>query len=340
MSPASPPSAKADIPPRIVDQAIAWAVKLDFNRAGERTRTDFARWQAADPLHALAWQRVQSLRGEFDAVPAGAAFHALEAAAARRGAVSARRRNALKLLALTGASVGMAWTVRRHAPWQRLLADARTATGEQRTLRLDDGTVLVLNTDTAISVALGSERRLITLRRGEILVTTGHDDAFALRHGAARPFWVDTPFGGMHALGTRFVARLERDGARVSVQEGAVALQAMDATSATMPAVVHAGESGMIDQQGARLTPPSPFESDGWAEGVIAGKSMRLADVLAELSRYRVGHIGCDPRVADLRVSGTYHLRDIDQTLRFLQQTQPIRITWRTRFWVSVGPAA
>ncbi|MGT2491756.1 hypothetical protein ACU4GD_17580 [Cupriavidus basilensis] len=58
---------------------------------------------------------------------------------------------------------------------------------------------------------------------------------------------------------------------------------------------------------------------------------MRLADVLAELARYRTGRIVCDPRVADLRISGAYHLRDTDQTLRFLAQSQPVAVVYRTR---------
>jgi transmembrane sensor len=43
--------------------------------------------------------------------------------------------------------------------------------------------------------------------------------------------------------------------------------------------------------------------------------------------------------VADLRVSGIYHVRDTDQALRFLAQTQPVRVTYHTRFWVVVEPA-
>ncbi|MFT4193241.1 MAG: iron dicitrate transport regulator FecR, partial [Ottowia sp.] len=58
----------------------------------------------------------------------------------------------------------------------------------------------------------------------------------------------------------------------------------------------------------------------------------------AEMARYRPGRIVCDPRVADLRVSGLFHIRDTDQALQFLIQTQPVSVTYLTRWWVMVGP--
>ncbi len=329
----SPPD--ADIPARVVDQAINWSVRLDFSEASAGTRKAFARWLEADPLHALAWQRVQALRDDFSRMPPALALDTLQSAGARRGMRGLKRRQALKVLALAGVSVLAAASVRELAPWQRLLADTSTATGEQRTVRLADGSTIVLNTDTAINTGLGDERRVITLRRGEILVATGHDERFSAGNGAARPFWVQTPFGSLRALGTRFVVRLEAGRARVSVQEGAVELH--PAAQGARP-VARAGTSWWLASDGGTPAPAQSFEADGWADGVIAGNDMRLADLLAELARYRTGRIVCDPRVADLRVSGAYHVRDTDQTLRFLAQAQPVSIVYRTRFWIAVGP--
>ncbi|MGO4331788.1 FecR domain-containing protein [Cupriavidus sp. 2TAF22] len=320
----------------MVDKAVTWTIRLDFGEPTAGTREAFAQWLKADPLHALAWQRVQALRDDFSGVPAALALDTLQTAGARRSAGGLKRRQALKVLALAGISLLAVQGVRELAPWQRLLADTSTATGEQRTVRLDDGSTIVLNTDTAISTGLGAERRLITLRRGEILVTTGHDDEFSAASGAARPFWVQTPFGSLRALGTRFVVRIEGARARVSVQEGAVALYP---SAGNGEDVARAGTTWWLAADGSTPAAAPPIAPDGWAEGVIAGKDMRLADVLAELARYRTGRIVCDPRVADLRISGTYHLRDTDRTLRFLAQSQPVSIAYRTRLWVTVGPA-
>jgi transmembrane sensor len=335
--------AQADIPTSIVDEAIAWCVKLEFGEPAPDTRAAFADWLRKDPRHAVAWQRLQTLGGEFARVPPALALNTLDAAAAlRRQArgTHARRRTALKVLGSAGLAFCAGWVARDAAPWQRWLADAATATGEQRTLRLDDGSQLTLGTDTGIRIAFAGTRRTIELRRGEILVTTGHDGDVAARTGNPRPFRVRTPYGDVRALGTRFVVRLDEGQARVSVQEGAVALHPSDGQppDESTP-IARPGQTWLLRADAAEPAPAPTFRPDGWAEGVIEGRNMRLADLLAELSRYRVGHIACDPGVANLPVTGTFHLADTDNTLRFLAQTLPVRLVYRTRFWVGVVPA-
>ena len=65
---------------------------------------------------------------------------------------------------------------------------------------------------------------MVVLHRGEISLNTGSDAGSPAR----RPFRVRTPYGMVEALGTRFVVRLDDDGARISVQEHAVALTPAD----------------------------------------------------------------------------------------------------------------
>ncbi|WP_398497226.1 FecR domain-containing protein [Variovorax sp.] len=319
------------LPDSVIDAAILWSVRLAHGEPTPKMQRAHAQWLEADPRHAQAWQRVGDLRRGFAGMPAGPARDTLQAAQLHRQ--QRGRRGALKLLSLAGVALGAGWLLREHAPWQRLLADASTGTGEQRTLRLADGTTLVLNTDSAVSTDLNGERRLVVLRRGEIMVSTG-DDAGA---AAKRPFWVYTPFGRMQALGTRFVVRIDERRARVSVQQGAVALHPGDGPA---EAVVQAGQSRWLAESGSTPAAGLGFDEDGWVDGVIAGQNIRMADLLAELGRYRHGVVLCDPAVAELRVSGVFHVRDSDRALQFLAQTQPISVRLRTRYWVSVGPPA
>lgn len=335
-----PPSHVAEkLSDGIVDAAITWSVKLDYNHAKPATRQAFDRWLCADPRHAQAWERVGSLRSDFARMPRQLALDALQAVEAKRQAVKLSRRHAMKLLSLSSIVLTIGWIARDNTPWQRLLADASTAAGEQKTLHLTDGTVIVLNTDSAVSTDLVGERRLVVLRRGEIMVTTGADAEAPAQRGQKRPFWVYTPFGKMRAMGTRFVVRLAEQRVRVSVQEGAVELHPADSLSpGGSPVVVHAGESRWLADDGTAPAELRGFEDDAFADGVIAGKHIRLADLVAELSRYRGGRIVCDVRVADLRVSGVFHIKNTDQALQFLAQTQPVSVTYRTRLWVTVGP--
>lgn len=332
-----PPAAER-LPESVIDAAITWAVRINYNTADAEARRAFERWLKANPLHRLAWERVHAMKGfqsELGELSPRLALDVLQTAQHQRAKGNPGRRNVMKLLSLAGIAATAGWIAREHTPWQRLLADASTSIGEQKTLLLSDGSVIVLNTDSAVTTDLAGPRRLVVLHRGEILVTTGVDADATARLGSRRPFWVYTPFGRMQALGTRFVVRLDEQRARISVQEGAVELHPADGGES---ALVRSGESRWLMTDGTLPAELQGFEADGWAEGVVAGKDIRLQDLLAELSRYRPGRIVCDPRVADLRLSGLFHVKDTDRALQFLVQTQPVSVTWRTRFWVSVGP--
>jgi transmembrane sensor len=315
-------------------------VKLDFNVPNIETQRAFEHWLEAAPLHAVAWRRMQALKNDFATLPPLLALDALQAADQRRkvGVGALQRRQLLKLMTVAGSGVALSWGAREITPWQRLFADASTLVGEQRKLQLADGTAVMLNTDTAIGTDFNGARRLIRLRRGEILITTGGDANSA----NPRPFWVQTPFGTMRALGTRFAVRLEAEQARISVEQGAMQMypsgrdNTLENTAGT---VARAGESWWLSANSAAPARMLGFDPIGWADGVIAAKNMRLVDLLAELARYRRGRIVCDARIAEQRVSGIYHIRDTDRALQFLAQTQVLRITYRTRFWVEIGAA-
>jgi transmembrane sensor len=65
---------------------------------------------------------------------------------------------------------------------------------------------------------------------------------------------------------------------------------------------------------------------------------MPLAEFLAELRRYRTGWIDCAPEVASLPISGAFPLADTDRVLAAVADTLPLRLRYRTRYWVSVLP--
>ncbi|MDQ8035038.1 MAG: FecR domain-containing protein [Bordetella sp.] len=320
------------IPSAVVDEAIAWSVKLHFGEPDSATRAAFERWRQAAAVHERAWSRMQSLNADFAAVPQRLALDTLTAMGGAHQARRQQRRAVLKGLVLAGGVLGTGWVVREHTPWQRVLADVSTGVGRRGRRTLPDGTELALNTDTAVAVRMDGAERVLVLYRGEVSIATGADAA----HAARRPFFVQTPFGAVQALGTRFVVRLDDDSARVSVQQDAVALRPANGAA---PVVAEAGQDWRLDRQRAvRIVAPA-MASDAWIEGAVVGKNMRLADLLAELARYRHGRIRCAPEIADLRVSGTYHVNDVDQALQFLAQTLPIRVRYWTRFWITVGPA-
>ncbi|MBW6154852.1 FecR domain-containing protein, partial [Pseudomonas aeruginosa] len=94
--------------------------------------------------------------------------------------------------------VGSEMCIRDRAePLRDWLADQRTGVGEQRRLTLPDGSLLTLNTDSAVDLAFDASQRLVRLLRGEIFVDSRADP---------RPFRVATAEARLHAGAARFNA--------------------------------------------------------------------------------------------------------------------------------------
>ena len=77
-----------------------------------------------------------------------------------------------------------------------------------------------------------------------------------------------------------------------------------------------------------------------WQRGMLLADDMRLHDFALELGRYRPGIVRCDPRVADVRVSGAFPITDTDAALVMLVSTYPVAA--RTRlggYWVTLDAA-
>lgn len=72
------------IPAPVVDAAITWSVKLDYNQATPATLRAFEQWLNADPLHAQAWERIGSLRCDFTKLPPQLALDTLQTVEALR----------------------------------------------------------------------------------------------------------------------------------------------------------------------------------------------------------------------------------------------------------------
>jgi transmembrane sensor len=168
---------------------------------------------------------------------------------------------------------------------------------------------------------------LITLVRGEIQVTCGPS--------ADTRLLVRSRHGLFEGIDGRFVVRQDTDCTRLSVTAGNVAIHSPSAADG-LSIQVHAGENYLVNQTQATLTPPLDMDAGAWADGLIVTRNMRLADFLAEVGRYRNGYLGCAEDVADLRLSGAFRLHDTQKLLATLPQTLPVRLRYRTRWWVSL----
>ena len=317
------PASSRPVSAQVLDAAIAWQLSLDSGSPLERE--EFAKWHAAHEEHARAWRQLGMLDQRFSVANGPARAALLQS----REGIRRRVRKLGSGLASVVAVIGLAlFAGDRYLPLDYWLADQRTATGEQRTVRLADGTVLNLNTHSAVDVRFDARQRLIVLQAGEIMVETGHGDA--------RPFIVETREGSMRALGTRFLVKREDQGTRLSVLQSAVAAHPQNHPEEQ---ILREGQQVLIRNDGldavAALTPGA----DAWTRGMLVVDNARLEDLVHELARYRRGHLGVTPEVADLRITGSFPLHDTDKALSALLPTLPVQIEQHTPYWVTVAKA-
>lgn len=314
----------APVSARVLEAAIAWKMNLDEGYGGTDQRNEFLRWHAASEEHARAWRQLGALDQRVSAA-AGPARQALQ-----QSRVGLRRRIGRAGSGLAGVFLLgslLAWIGAPSLSPSYWLADQRTATGELRTLRLEDGTLLSLNSHTAVDIDYAGEQRVLVLHQGEISVETGHADP--------RPLLVRTDDGRLRPLGTRFLVRREAEGTRLEVLQSAVA--AMPRNSGD-ERVLQAGQQVLMDANGLGEPRPVPAGADAWTRGMLVVDNVRLADLLAQLSPYRSGHLGVADGVADLRVTGSFPLTNTDLALASLVPALPVKIERHTQWWVTVAP--
>lgn len=313
------PRAAHTVDNALLQEAVEWATTLHYDTPSDAERRAFERWRKRSEAHEAAWARVQSVFNAFEPIDSAAGKATLNT-------LQRSRRRTLRTLGALLVAGPAGWLAWQQAPLQSWTSDVATATGERRHFELPDGSTLVLNSASAVNIHFDADKRRIRLIEGEVLVTTRPDP---------RPFVVETPQGLARALGTRFsVRRLDPQTVRVAVFEKAVRLE----PSGTATHTLNAGQQADFDLMGVRAPSSVAPNAALWEHGMLLARDMPLADVLAELGRYRRGVLRCHPDVAQLRVSGAISLDDTDSALTVLAESLPLRIERVTGLWVTVRP--
>ncbi|GAB7563857.1 FecR domain-containing protein [Methylobacillus methanolivorans] len=317
------------------DEAAEWLTLLMSGEATQEDKQRWQQWREADPDHEHAWSHIEAVTGWLGGMQPQAAYGVLSPYTQSNMPKLPGRRKIITLLSFGAIAISSGAVVSRSSFWQRCTADYHTAAGEQRSLTLDDGTMVTLNTASAIEVRFDAHARVIQLVAGEIALLTRHAASGA--PADPRPLYVHTAQGRIQALGTHFVVRQWDGHSTVAVLQSAV-----DVVLADNPAnhrVVKQGERLLFTSTSLGAPVPLDEQALGWIKGQIIADNIRLEDFMAELARYLPGIVRCDPAIADLRFSGVFPLNDIDRILATLPSVLPIRVQLRTRYWVTVTSA-
>jgi len=216
-----------------------------------------------------------------------------------------------------------------------------TAVGEQRSITLSDGSVVFLNTNSEVRVRLARTGRNIDLLRGEA--------RFQVAKSPQRPFVVATSDATIRALGTVFNVAMSQDGTQVAVIEGRVELRERTASPASVPDAVPesspagsavgpkkqqaqielaAGQRAAVTTRGILSDVGPSIESvNAWTERRLVFRDKTLAEVVRQFNRYRQQPLVIDdPRLAGLRVSGTFDPSDPDSLLTYLGAVEAVQV--------------
>lgn len=295
-------------------EAAAWIVKLHGQQRDAEMEAAFRSWLSAEAENAREFERVtETWEAGASAVP-GMPRVALPKSKQRWNT----RRVAAVAACMMILGLGL-WSV--PGLWGGVSYD--TGIGEQRIVRLEDGSRVILNADTRLSVALGENERKVQVTRGEALFEVAGDPQ--------RPFYVNAGTYRVEALGTEFSVRLQPERTTVVLVEGSVAVSARDGLviqdvstvpdgpaevsrdpPVSEPVVLSPGQRLTMESTGnAKLDRPRPENLNAWRRGEVVLDRTTLKDAVAEMNRYdQTQLIVDDADIARLSVSGIYHAGD------------------------------
>ena len=367
----------------VTEQASQWWVLLNSGPATAEEHRAFGEWVARSPERveaflqtaritkalkspALRWpdtpveELAREIRAAGDVLQlrgSASAVHSLESAAELNGesnsrgeklAVSDRVRSWTWLPALAASVLGViavaGWLVNRAPHYA-------TAIGEQRSVVLEDGSVVTLNTASRIDVDFEKDHRTIRLAAGEALFQVAHDPA--------RPFDVIVGETRVRAVGTQFNVDRRAAGTTVTVVEGKVAVlsdasprdaRRVENSPAPLP-LASSNAAGLALSTaemsiatnityliaGQQLTvahspvlAPAPVDvttATAWTQRRLVFEHRPLGEVADEFNRYNRRAIRIDS--AQLRaqeVTGVFQANDPDSFLEFVSGIPGVRI--------------
>jgi len=307
----SPPESRE----RLEQEAVAWHARLTSGAPEAADLAEFEAWRRQSPAQDQAYRRIESLWRQLE--PPLRADRKRRHHAEKSSRTKAWLRRSGAGLALASAVLA---TALAFYPDYLLnsWADYHTRIGGRADVRLADGSLIHLNTDTALDVEINGGERRVHLLRGEA--------EFEVAHDRSRPFRVQSGDIVTEALGTRFVVRYERPAGVITLLQGRVRAGQIGEFGAFV--VLAPGESVTFDRR--TLSEPHAADvsaSSAWRRGRLIMNFVPLKQVIAEINRYRRSPIKLlDADLGEREINAAIDLGNVDAWLDALPATLPVHI--------------
>jgi len=306
-------SAEAEFDPT-EQRAADWLVRRDHGLSTAQQR-DLSRWLAADARHAAAFNALEEtwhLVAELAPVPDSTALPKCEPDS---------RRTSWWPVVIAAAAVLALVAVGVRRPFENkdpaYTAAAATDVGAWDTMNLPDGSVIQLNTDSAVDVNFEPGVRRVRLMRGE-----AH---FSVAKNPARPFIVSAAAVDVRVVGTVFNVRLRPEAVDVLVTEGEVKVAPPGnpdraSVSAGQKVSIALGAETASDAAPVPVNAVEIRQTLAWKVRRLDFDETTLEDIVAEFNRYnRHKLIVADPRLKDRRFGGSFPASDHGTFVRMLE---------------------
>lgn len=321
----------------INQQACAWIAKL-HGEPSEQDLQRFRDWMAQSSAHKTEVRQLAKLWGELDV---------LTELAVVNDPVAKTASKANRLFKLPDWSVGfraaaaLLIVVVLTVPFILGIdkTNYSTKVGEQQLVTLEDGSTVLLNTNSQIRVDYTGEVRNISLVKGQ-----AHFDVMPNRQ---RPFNVYAGKGLVRAVGTAFSVYLQPQTVEITVTEGTVELSALEApglidsaekspaqqSKITKLSLIDAGQNATFDQIDSSLDKLETIEAAAivqklaWHQGLLRFSGDPLKDVVAEVSRYTdIKIVVLDPEIRDLRIGGFFKVGETEKMFQALESSFGVKV--------------
>ena len=320
-----------------------------FSTAQKR---DFERWCRADPRHAAAVARLEATCALLEKMPLVRAElqPVVEFPVKPRVIASAKKFPVPRFVYAMAAAVALAavgwWQWALSQPSAQTYA---TSTGGYERVVLADGSVIELNANSEVRVALLPGERRVALVQGEAHFTVAHE--------ITRPFIVSAEGIAVRAVGTAFNVRLASSALEVLVTEGKVAVSEAGPAPVAVPTrgepanqtglptsgsptFLAANERTLIAFAPPKSAVPVPpahapvvekvtaeaiREALSWQERKLVFAETPLRDVVAQFNRRnRLQLILGDDALAERPVGGTFAADNVEGFIRLLESSGTI----------------
>jgi len=164
---------ESDLNDNIDEQAVEWFIRLRADNVSNEDRKSFNQWLEQATDHRRAFDEVCAMWGDtqlLNSLRLNAKLYGIAPKRSKKRYINTRIPLALAACLALVVSFGGQMRV-------LLKADYSSAIGERKTVLLEDGTTVMLNTDSAIAVNMKDDKRSVELFKGEVFFDVKPDPA-------------------------------------------------------------------------------------------------------------------------------------------------------------------